>query len=1104
MIMPNTDSNPSPAPLAPFHALKQWLASPYRLMHRSGKIFIKLIVGLVLFLTTILVSLTLYPPDLMPYTGLLSRFLAEQTGLTVRLQGISLQTGLSLAVVGQGVTISAPDSDAPLFTVNQILLRLSPLSWQRGWLSTSIILQEPALTLRREATGALWLGNRELNTLMKEKKTSPGNLPMTALTLQNASLTWIDLATPDHGIPFQTQVNQLNATGFLEQNGAAHFSVEGWLPQNGHQTKLFAKGERSQSGLWSYRCLAEQLQLTPFVPYLTNIPPLDGLTSPLDLDAIIQQSANSMQIQWQLKAGSGKLALPAVFRWPFAITTFSADGLLTQAGPIWNLDVKQFDFLGDHGQATGKLTLTGIGGKDSPHLDLTATASGTLTDQAKFYYPTRIMYPPLVEWLDNSLKDGHVTKASVRIKGDLAHIPAGPTDPKEDIFHIEGDVTGLSLHYYIPLIPLTNITTHVEFDRYSMTALVPMATLGGTKEVHGEVKINNMVDNPIVEISAESAQVDLNSVWREIVTHPKLRWDQAVGMEGATLSGQGVGSLKIALPLQALSKLSYSGQLEMRQTEFRPTFLSQPLTNASGLLTLNQDQLEIQVAQAGFGDFPLSGQVKAQNYRTLHQTLFFARLNTILSEKSLLNWSDAVLGEEGWIKGSAPMWLEFFRKPGEKGFYLTGKADLQSVDAQGVMGWQKRKGEVGVIKGEGRLSLEGRLNLNPLKIELGNLGVTTQTDWDLSRTLGKMIIPEFHLGKTRGKMWLTHQNASIKGLGEWTGNADLTTFDLSPLWATTPKKEEPVAPLTPESNPPRRNWPRVSLELRAEQVLLANGEEASQLDTKMEMELRSLKIDSWRMQQGAGQMQGSGEFLWSQRIGSGGYSGRMHMTSLDFGKLFRSLDLHEGLQAGNGNLDVTLDGFLPHDKRWLDTLSGTARFKFHAGKIRRFGFLSTLLGIFSLKELPNLVKGERPDLDVSGLHYKEFQGTFAIHDNVWSIDKMTLQSPSMNIIFSGEVDFPKDRINLLVGMRPLQTLDALVNGVPLLGKLVTGDRETMVETQFDVTGSTQKPQVNIRPVSSFVPGLLRDILSVPMDLFKRIKEPVPVLQEEGSLDASGK
>ncbi|MBF0213189.1 MAG: AsmA-like C-terminal region-containing protein [Magnetococcales bacterium] len=404
--------------------------------------------------------------------------------------------------------------------------------------------------------------------------------------------------------------------------------------------------------------------------------------------------------------------------------------------------------------------------------------------------------------------------------------------------------------------------------------------------------------------------------------------------------------------------------------------------------------------------------------------------------------------------------------------------------ARGRMGWHKHNDEAGQLHGEGNLTLGGRLTLHSLLAEAGNLRASGSVDWDLAKHQGRVVLAETKLDRSSGRVVLSREKK--KGPGEWQIDADWKRLDLGGLWRTVPAgparingSEETV------TSPPERSWPTVGLRLRADQLSLAHGEQAERLDATLAMELRSLRIDALRMHQGNSEIQGTGEFLWSRRIGSGGYGGRMRVTSQDFGRLLRSLDLHEGLESGSGEMEVSLDGVQAPEQRWLDTLSGTARFRFKEGKLRRLGFVSTLLGLFSLKDLPNLVVGERPDLDVSGLHYQEFAGTFAIHDSVWNIERMALLSPSMNMVMTGKVDFPQDRVELLVGMRPLQVLDELVNGVPVVGKWVTGDRRAVLETQFDVTGSTQAPQATIRPVSSLALGLLRDWIQLPIDWLRK-------------------
>ncbi|MBF0295079.1 MAG: AsmA-like C-terminal domain-containing protein [Magnetococcales bacterium] len=1072
--MPATESATEPTP--PQDAAPPTEKRPGILRRALGWLFKTLVLVIVLSMVA-LAGLAWHPPDLNPYAERISRFLAERTGLDIRVAGVHLHTGLSLALVGDGVEVLCPVNGKPLFTVKRLLLRISPLSWQQGWLSASLTLEEVEASASRDEEGRLLVAGRPLDTFPSDGGQDEG-LPITMFSVQNATLHWVD----PHA-PMRTRMTGLEATAFLERDGSAHFDASAGLPDIHPQARWSAKGERAPGDLWSLRARLERISLLPFAPYLVDLTPLDGLTAPFDLEAIVHHHPQSgLQAQWQAAIGAGSLAWPEVFRWPIPMTTLNADGVLELKGQAWQLRVDRFDLTGPHGRAGGRMTIDSPGGTDKPRLDLTAEASGTRTEQAKYYFPTRIMHPELVRWLDNNLKEGQVTHATAHIKGPLHNIPAGPGDPPGEIFHIEGDVTGVTLHYHPPLMPLTNISTHLIFDRHGMTAQVASAVLGETRKVTGEVRIANMQRNPTVEVVAESPALDLPDIWKGIVAHPALRWDRAVGMEQATLQGQGAAAMKLSLPLDHPEKMTYSGRLELKKNAFRPPFLDTPITEASGLLTLDPERLEISRLTARMGEMPITGQLTVRQYRTPGKAALNARLESLLEGKRLADHLAPWLGAGGTWQGAMPFWIEFQRPPGEARFLVKGEANPVGVTLRGKMGWQRNTGDPGVVKGEGWLDRQGRLFVDPFHIALGNLKLVGQTDWNLDRNLGKITIREGHLDKTSGRLVLASSRRP-DGQEAWNAEADLATLDLRPLLENRQNETPP-----PTADPPKQRWPRVSLAVKAGHLLLANREEASRLDARMEMEVRSLRFPSLRFTQGEGEVEGNGEFLWSRHIDAGGYAGHLEVTAKDFGALFHGLDLYAGLDKGGGELDVTLDGFLGPEQRLTDTLSGTARFRFQEGKIRRLGFLSRLLGLFSLKELPHLVVGDRPDLDGTGLHYKEFQGTLSISDNVWNIDRMWLKSPSMNIVFTGKVDFPKDQVDLLVGMRPLQTLDALVTGVPLLGKLVTGDRQTVLETQFDVSGSTQDPQARIRPVTSLAPGLLRDILAVPMKIFNRIKE----------------
>ncbi|MBF0342331.1 MAG: hypothetical protein HQL95_15405, partial [Magnetococcales bacterium] len=472
---------------------------------RSGWV-VRLISWLFFFPLTLLallgggvVGVTLYPPDLTPYHQDLARFLTEQTGLRVSLTGIELETGLSLALVGTGVEIGDPEAGNLLFAAERMLLRVSPLLLVRGGLPMAITLEKARATLRRDVQGRLHLGERGLAESPASQENPIGMVLLNALTVSDGELTWVDETVVDEGKPVRLRLTGIHARGFLE-SGPARLTVEAALPDLGPQSRVFLNGERDAAQQWFMRVRGENWLLSSLRPYLVRAPPLDGLTTPVDLVAEVSGgSLATLKVGWQVTLGEGHLAWPALFRWPIPVTRLTARGRVENTPAGWHVDVGQFALRSSHGQAEGKVLVTGIAGPGSPFMDLTAHASGNPADKAKFYYPTPIMDPGLVNWLDNALKDGQVRQASAHIRGHLANMPAGPKDPPQDRFHIEADVTGLTLHYFPPFLPLRELSTHVIFDRYSMTAQVADGSYGATRKVKGEVKITNMVDHPVVD-----------------------------------------------------------------------------------------------------------------------------------------------------------------------------------------------------------------------------------------------------------------------------------------------------------------------------------------------------------------------------------------------------------------------------------------------------------------------------------------------------------------------------------------------------------------------------------------------------------------------------
>ncbi|MBF0453538.1 MAG: AsmA-like C-terminal domain-containing protein [Magnetococcales bacterium] len=1049
------------------------------------RLFSYLILLPLLVLGTLSAWLTFFPPNLDHFIPQVNQRLTDLSGFQVKLTGLSAQGGLSFAVKGSGISFSLPQTpDRPFLQASSLQLRFSPLNWWEGWNSVGLIIEGADLHLHRDAKGEIFIGNQRLSAQEISPKKGGDTIPFSAISFGNSRVTWLDEKVINKKKPTIIQMTEVNASLLFQQDETLRLAIDAHIPAKGWTTTVSLKMAKSPEGSWIGEVKTQELHGETLRPYLADIQPLRGFSSPVNLESSLLWDgvAERLTAYWRLQAGWGMIEWPEMFRWPLPITGLIANGSLIMDKESARLEVGQFDLDNLHGKANGQLLLTDMKGEE-PFIDLVADAGGVPVNKAKFYYPAGIMDKAVVDWLDGSLKNGIVNHANVKIKGPLSQIPFGrekktgkkawETQKKETLFRIEGEVSGLSLRYFPGILPLTNVQGSVLFDRKSFFAKVDSAHFGNSRKIQGEVKIVNLVENPLVDVAFQAKRADLTTLWNEVMASPTLKWDRTIGLSGSHLSGQGDLAMKIAVPLWKLSKTTFSGRLDFSEAKVKLPFFDPPFTNVKGWLNLDPKKIGISILESNFVDFPVHGQVNLQDYSQPKRVNFDARLNSSITEKRLSKWFSPLLGASGEFLGTAPFWLDIKRSANDPNFKVQAKLVADSLDIYGTMGWQKPEGETGFITGIGNLKLNGMLYLSSIQTNLGNLQFHGDGRWDLSSNQGELNLSSIELGNTRGRLGIAQTNPLASGLGDWLVRADLDELDLSAFWKTTFRPEiEPVKPTID------REWPRVNLKLKSKRVYLADRKEAGLIIANMDIEKRFFKLHTLQGVWGEGDVIMKGELLWPFQFGSGFYSGWFNIDSDDVGNLLESLAVHdEFMYGGSGTLDITLDGFIPPGGKLKDHLTGVGQIELRHGSFAKLDFFSTILGLFSLKDLPNLIVGDRPDLESKGFGYNSFQGELIFEDSVLRTELMSLNGPSMKIVLSGWVNLPDERLKLLIGIRPLQTLDSFISKVPLLGTLLAGNRKAVLETQFTVEGKLDDPEVTIRPFSSLVPGIIRDILN---------------------------
>jgi uncharacterized protein YhdP len=223
------------------------------------------------------------------------------------------------------------------------------------------------------------------------------------------------------------------------------------------------------------------------------------------------------------------------------------------------------------------------------------------------------------------------------------------------------------------------------------------------------------------------------------------------------------------------------------------------------------------------------------------------------------------------------------------------------------------------------------------------------------------------------------------------------------------------------------------------------------------------------------------------RIASG--NGRERRYDLNFGlervnaeHLFQALDVSKAV-TGTLSLsgDLTARGATLADLK--RTALGNVKLKLEKGTLRKFSMLSKM---FSILNVAQLLKFQLPDMVSNGMPYNDIHGSFSFSDGSIATQDLFMNSNAMNISIIGKADMVKEELNFTIGVQPLQTVDKIVNRIPVVGWLLTGKGKSVVTAYFEAKGKWSDPQVSAIPVSSMAKGALnvfKRVFQLPVKLF---------------------
>ena len=148
--------------------------------------------------------------------------------------------------------------------------------------------------------------------------------------------------------------------------------------------------------------------------------------------------------------------------------------------------------------------------------------------------------------------------------------------------------------------------------------------------------------------------------------------------------------------------------------------------------------------------------------------------------------------------------------------------------------------------------------------------------------------------------------------------------------------------------------------------------------------------------------------------------------------------------------------------------------------------------IFSLLNVAQLFKLKLPDMAADGMPYSAINSVFTLSGGVIDVQDLFVSGDAMQISLVGKTDLIGKKLDGIVGVHPLKTLDLIAARIPVAGWVLTDEKGNLVTVHFEVKGDWDNPEVRPIPVKYLSRGT--------MNVFRRVFElPEKLITDTGDV-----
>lgn len=991
--------------------------------------------------------------------------------------------------------VKESNTDADFITAKQITVQLAflPLLEKKVELK-NLILDGATISLFRNSDGTY-----NINDLLKSDPDNGIRVKFKEIRVNNGSIHWRDLL--DRRVPFTAVMNNIsliaNQLGRGEK-GRLKFAAN-VIAESGAPTQLNLSGSIQLPGKdkslieTALDCdlAVKQGEIGRFWSYLGKFVPFANCGGRLDLATSFKGKPHDFAAKGKIQVSGATVNWPTIFHTPLSPKKLQLEyTLLLNKGMI---DISSADLSMEGFRIKGSFQLKDYLTKDPFIITKVKTPSTFRYEDVRDYVPYGIIESDTADYIENKIKTGIFKLETGVLEGRISQIAHMEIGENSNTLLIRGSVENAVLSYGSKNPTFNNLKGIIELKGKNFN-LVGMSGNFGTSpfSLNGSITEYNTdkVGNYPVKMNLAPHPAEI--AWlSKIAGIPKLEYSRSSSL---LLIGNGhYSAYKLEgdwnLKEAAYKLPGYVSKLQSSQNTLK--FSAIIGKESTKVASINYNLQPIMVSGSGligYGEKPYLSFDLQTNRFAINET------SPILSMWQQYKMRGTV---QAHIKGDGdPVDMSAMDYHGAVNLYgFSMLPDDQLKELKGINGTLLFKGnsletkDIPASYGKSTIMLkvaikslkrpEGNIKLHSPRFYIRDINPTVdKADASVTHLYADFTLRNASIAINTASGLLNSSSLNMSGIYH-TGNArganlsvsssKLDINDLRILSSTEQKSD------TPQSNP---------LDIKLA-LNVASGNFGkltfNKLHATAEQQKGTIYLQNLTAEVPGGKLSAKG------RIAPGGVQGDRYdltfdISGIDAEKLFAALDIsHEvtGSLAMHGNVTARGNTLIELKKSAL----GNIRLNMSNGKIRKF---NTLSKVFSILNVSQLLKFRLPDMASGGMPYNSVKGSIGLKDGILSTQDLFINSNAINISIIGSADIVREELNLTLGAQPLQTVDKIVNRIPIIGWLLTGKDKDLLTAYFEAKGKWSDPQVTAIPVKSLGNGVLNifmRIFQLPVKLF---------------------